>query len=206
MADRACPQCGAPIDPGATECRFCGEKLAPPVRETPPPAAQMNTAPPPPVYGAQAGGYTAPGAGAYGAPPYQAPPYGAPGAGAYGGQPYGAPGAGAYGAPPQGYAQQTGAYSTAGPGPQGGQSAQNISGSGADPSWPVKSKVVAAILALFFGGLGIHKFYLGQIGMGIVYLLFCWTFIPALVAFVEGIIYLTTSDESFERKYHVRVG
>ena len=27
MAENVCPQCGAPIDPGATECRFCGEKL-----------------------------------------------------------------------------------------------------------------------------------------------------------------------------------
>ena len=28
MAENVCPQCGAPIDPGATECKFCGEKLA----------------------------------------------------------------------------------------------------------------------------------------------------------------------------------
>ena len=28
MAENKCPQCGAPIDPGATECKFCGEKLA----------------------------------------------------------------------------------------------------------------------------------------------------------------------------------
>jgi TM2 domain-containing membrane protein YozV len=61
--------------------------------------------------------------------------------------------------------------------------------------------VVAALLAIFLGGFGIHKFYLGKIGQGILYLLFCWTFIPALVGFFEGIIYLATSDANFERKY-----
>lgn len=64
-----------------------------------------------------------------------------------------------------------------------------------------KNRIVAAILALLVGGLGIHKFYLGQIGMGIVYLIFFWTFIPALIAFVEAIIYLTMSDDAFAAKY-----
>lgn len=64
-----------------------------------------------------------------------------------------------------------------------------------------KSRIVAAVLAFFLGGFGIHKFYLGQIGWGIIYLIFCWTFIPAIVAFIEFIIYLCTSDEEFARKY-----
>lgn len=64
-----------------------------------------------------------------------------------------------------------------------------------------KNKIAAALLAFFLGGFGIHKFYLGQVGMGVLYLIFCWTFIPALVGFVEGIIYLTMSDESFNNKY-----
>ena len=64
-----------------------------------------------------------------------------------------------------------------------------------------KNRIIAAILAFFLGGFGIHKFYLGQIGWGIVYLIFCWTFIPALVAFIEFIIYLCTSDKDFARKY-----
>lgn len=64
-----------------------------------------------------------------------------------------------------------------------------------------KNKLIAALLAFFLGGFGIHKFYLGRIGQGILYLLFCWTFIPAIVAFFEAIIYLCQSDESFARKY-----
>ena len=64
-----------------------------------------------------------------------------------------------------------------------------------------KSKVAAALFALFLGGLGIHKFYLGRVGWGVLYLCFCWTIIPGLVAFIEGILYLVMSDEEFNRKY-----
>jgi TM2 domain-containing membrane protein YozV len=64
-----------------------------------------------------------------------------------------------------------------------------------------KSKVTAGVFALLLGGLGIHKFYLGQVAAGILYILFCWTFIPGIIAFVEGIILLTMSDDDFARKY-----
>lgn len=64
-----------------------------------------------------------------------------------------------------------------------------------------KSRVAAILLAFFLGGLGGHKFYLGKIGLGILYLVFCWTFIPAFIAFIEFIILLTMSDETFAQKY-----
>lgn len=62
-----------------------------------------------------------------------------------------------------------------------------------------KSRITAALLAFFLGGIGVHKFYMGKTVMGILYLLFCWTFIPAIIAFVEFIILLTESDEAFAR-------
>jgi TM2 domain-containing membrane protein YozV len=64
-----------------------------------------------------------------------------------------------------------------------------------------KSRVAAALLAFFLGGFGVHKFYLGRTAAGVLYLLFFWTFIPAIIAFVEFIIYLTMSDEAFAAKY-----
>lgn len=64
-----------------------------------------------------------------------------------------------------------------------------------------KDKATAGILAILLGGIGAHKFYLGETGLGILYLCFCWTFIPSLIGFIEGIIYLTKSDEEFEAKY-----
>ncbi|MCS2481807.1 NINE protein [Bacteroides faecis] len=65
-----------------------------------------------------------------------------------------------------------------------------------------KSKATAAILAIFLGGLGAHHFYLGKTGLGILYLIFCWTWIPAMIGLIEGIMYLCMSDESFNQKYH----
>ena len=64
-----------------------------------------------------------------------------------------------------------------------------------------KSRITAALLAVFLGGFGAHKFYLGRPVQGLIYLLFCWTAIPALIAFVEFIIYLCASDSSFAAKY-----
>ncbi|PDO86668.1 TM2 domain-containing protein [Kosakonia pseudosacchari] len=64
-----------------------------------------------------------------------------------------------------------------------------------------KSRISAALFAFFLGGFGAHKFYLGKPWQGILYLLFCWTFIPAIVSFIEFIIYLCNSDQEFARKY-----
>ena len=65
-----------------------------------------------------------------------------------------------------------------------------------------RTKGSAAILAFLLGGLGVHKFYLGQAGQGILYLLFCWTLIPAFVAFLEMFVYLSHSEADFDRKYN----
>lgn len=64
-----------------------------------------------------------------------------------------------------------------------------------------KSRVVAALLAFFLGWFGAHKFYLNRGGWGLIYLIFFWTGIPALVAFVECILFLVMSDAEFDFKY-----
>ena len=68
----------------------------------------------------------------------------------------------------------------------------------------MKNKIVAAVLAFLFGWIGVHKFYLGRTGAGVLYLIFSWTFIPALVAFVEGIILLIMSEDEFNQKYNTK--
>ena len=73
-----------------------------------------------------------------------------------------------------------------------------------------KSKVAAALLAFFLGDFGIHKFYLGKNGQGVVYLLLSitlfWTvivpFIITIVCWLEALSYITTTDEEFEKQYH----
>jgi len=59
------------------------------------------------------------------------------------------------------------------------------------------SRKEAGVIAIVFGGLGIHKFYLGKYGQGILYAVFCWTFIPFFLGIADGIHYLTESDEQF---------
>lgn len=65
-----------------------------------------------------------------------------------------------------------------------------------------KSKGTTWILALFLGAFGAHKFYLGKTAQGILYLLFFWTFIPGMIAFIEFIMYVAMSDEQFDEKYN----
>ena len=79
------------------------------------------------------------------------------------------------------------------------------------PPMDSKSKIAAGLLAIFLGSLGIHKFYLGYSGAGIVMLLVSLlagfvtlglaTAIMSLIALIEGIIYLTKTDEQFYYTY-----
>jgi TM2 domain-containing membrane protein YozV len=85
-------------------------------------------------------------------------------------------------------------------------------------------RVVAAMLAFFLGLFGAHQFYLGNKGLGIIFLVFgslmgiifipLYFFIPFaivipiissfvvfLISLISGIIYLATTDEEFSRKY-----
>lgn len=70
----------------------------------------------------------------------------------------------------------------------------------------MKDKVAAALLAFFLGGFGAHRFYLGQTGKGILYLVFCWTLIPSFIAFIDFIVFLTMSKENFDLKYNQPFG
>ncbi len=136
MSENVCPQCGAPIVPGTSECKYCGERYV---------QQQVNQQPQPQVV----------------------------------------------------YVQQ--------PVVQQPQSQyQQYANPAINPAWPVKNKLVVGILALLLGGIGIQFFYLGKIGLGILALCFCWTGIPSLVGFIQGIIILTMNDENYMLKYHVR--
>jgi TM2 domain-containing membrane protein YozV len=66
---------------------------------------------------------------------------------------------------------------------------------------PEVSKATATILALLLGGVGAHKFYLGSWGWGIVYLLFCWTWIPVILSVIECIMYIKMDDDEFQDLY-----
>jgi TM2 domain-containing membrane protein YozV len=66
---------------------------------------------------------------------------------------------------------------------------------------PGKSRAIAAALALLLGSFGIHKFYLGQVAWGILYLVFFWTYIPGLIGWFEALYFLTRSNEDWARAH-----
>ena len=66
----------------------------------------------------------------------------------------------------------------------------------------MKSRTNAILWCFFLGGFGAHRFYLGQAGLGILYILFIWTFIPPCIAFIEFIMLLVMSDDEFNRKFN----
>ena len=69
-----------------------------------------------------------------------------------------------------------------------------------------KDKTAAGILGILLGGLGIHQFYLGSVGTGIILiavtLVTCG--IGALLGLIEGILILVMSDEEFNSRYNER--
>jgi TM2 domain-containing membrane protein YozV len=69
----------------------------------------------------------------------------------------------------------------------------------------MKNKVTAALMALFLGSIGIHKFYLGQNFAGVVYLLFFWTGLPAIIAFFEFLGLILMSDRAFDAQFNHRL-
>jgi TM2 domain-containing membrane protein YozV len=68
----------------------------------------------------------------------------------------------------------------------------------------MKNKGTVVLLCFFLGGIGGHKFYLNKTGIGIFYFLFCWTFIPGIIAFFEGVKFLMMNENEFNRIYNYK--
>lgn len=171
-----CPQCGAPLDPDATECRYCGEKLNHNTNNSgsnPESTTQTHA-----NYESNNQNGTA-----FTSPDYPNNNYQNNNQYAQrnnqGYYPYGAP------------YMSNNVYPMLDP--------------GVNPAWPYKNKITAGILAILLGWCGVHKFYLGKSSVGVLYLLFCWTGIPAIAGFIEGITYLCSNDHNFQVKHHVRI-
>lgn len=88
---------------------------------------------------------------------------------------------------------------------------------GSDPR-PKKDRTTAALLAIFLGGFGVHKLYLGYTNVAGVILpisifmpmiliwflapvVWVWFFVMGAIGIAEGVIYLTKTDEEFQETY-----
>ena len=66
----------------------------------------------------------------------------------------------------------------------------------------MKDKTTAAIFALFLGWLGIHRFYLRQPGLGVLYIILVWTGISFFLGIIDFIVLLAMDPEEFDRRYN----
>ena len=64
-----------------------------------------------------------------------------------------------------------------------------------------EKKIAAGIFGILLGSFGIHKFYLGYTKEGIIQLILGFFCIGSIIGLIEGIIYLTKSDEAFVATY-----
>ncbi|RTZ47512.1 TM2 domain-containing protein [Candidimonas sp. SYP-B2681] len=64
---------------------------------------------------------------------------------------------------------------------------------------PTNHRKIAIVLAIFLGWLGAHRFYLGQIGWGVFYLILFYLFAPLaiVVGLIDAVRYMFMSDEEF---------
>ena len=67
-----------------------------------------------------------------------------------------------------------------------------------------QKKLITGILAIVLGGFGVHRFMLGDTTGGVIRLLLGCVCVGGIIGIVEGIIYLTKSDEQFYQEYMVQ--
>lgn len=61
--------------------------------------------------------------------------------------------------------------------------------------------MVAGLLGILLGGFGVHKFYLGYTKEGIIQLLLSCICVGGVIGIIEGVMYLTKSDQEFVDTY-----
>lgn len=65
---------------------------------------------------------------------------------------------------------------------------------------PARDRQAAALLAIFLGTVGAHKWYLRRPWEAVLYCVFFWTFVPTVLGVMEGIWYLSLSDDAFRAR------
>lgn len=70
----------------------------------------------------------------------------------------------------------------------------------------MRNKTSAGIFALLLGWAGVHRFYLGQVGLGILYFFLMFLGISFVLGIIDAVIFFNMSEQEFDRKYNSRSG
>ncbi len=70
----------------------------------------------------------------------------------------------------------------------------------------MRNKTAAGLFALFLGWAGVHRFYLGQVGLGILYFCLMFLFISPILGLIDAVVLFGMSEEEFNRKYNTPKG
>lgn len=73
---------------------------------------------------------------------------------------------------------------------------------GLKDSGDLRTQTAAGLWCVFLGGIGAHWFYLRRTVAGILSVLFCWTGIPGIIAFVNGLQIAYGNQQEWDRKYN----
>ena len=68
-----------------------------------------------------------------------------------------------------------------------------------------RKKKTATLLALFLGGIGIHKFYIGEIGKSILFFIFCFTYIPLFLGILDFFKFIGMTEDEFDKLYNKEI-
>ncbi len=66
----------------------------------------------------------------------------------------------------------------------------------------MRNKTAAGFFALFLGWAGVHRFYLGQVGLGILYFILMFLGISLVLGLIDAIVFFTMDEQEFNRKYN----
>jgi TM2 domain-containing membrane protein YozV len=70
----------------------------------------------------------------------------------------------------------------------------------------MRNKTAAGLFALFLGWAGIHRFYLGQVGLGILYFVLMFFGVSFVLGIIDAIVFFGMDEQEFNRKYNTPKG